>query len=87
MPTASPSSVATFIANTEMSRNWASTQNDAQRDGDGHAAADHRQGGGHQGAEDEHQDEEGDGQRVGLGGAQVLGRGLLDARRTRPGRR
>jgi hypothetical protein len=27
MPTASPSSVATFIANTEMSRNWASTQN------------------------------------------------------------
>ena len=27
MPTASPSSVATFIAKTEMSRNWASTQN------------------------------------------------------------
>src|SRR5665647_98011 len=26
MPTARPSSVATFIANTEMSRNWASTQ-------------------------------------------------------------
>ena len=26
MPTARPSSVATFIANTEMSRTWASTQ-------------------------------------------------------------
>ena len=50
----------------------------AQRDGHGQAAADDGQRGGDHAAEDEHEDDEGEGQGVGLRPAQVAGRDRLE---------
>ena len=53
---------------------------DAQGDGDGHAAADDGEGGGHQRPEDEHEHEDRHGDRVALRLAQVLRGALLELR-------